>query len=42
VDFKTGAELGSNRARYERQVQWYAYSLAIMTGLPAKGVLLEA
>ncbi len=42
VDFKTGAELGANRVRYERQVQWYAYSLTMLTGFAARGVLLEA
>ena len=42
VDFKTDAELATSRARYERQVQWYVHALSALTGLPAKGVLLQA
>jgi ATP-dependent helicase/nuclease subunit A len=42
VDFKTDAELKASKARYERQVQWYCYSVSTLTGLPAKGVLLQA
>lgn len=40
VDFKTDADLSSKRSRYERQVQWYVYALARITGQSAKGVLL--
>jgi ATP-dependent exoDNAse (exonuclease V) beta subunit len=42
LDFKTDAELASSQSRYERQVQWYAYGLAKLTGLPARGILLRA
>jgi ATP-dependent exoDNAse (exonuclease V) beta subunit len=42
VDFKTDAEFSENNSRYERQVQWYVYSLSTLTGLPARGVLLRA
>jgi ATP-dependent exoDNAse (exonuclease V) beta subunit len=42
VDFKTDAELSANKARYERQVQWYVYALSKLTGLRAKGTLLQA
>jgi ATP-dependent exoDNAse (exonuclease V) beta subunit len=42
LDFKTDAELSFSQSRYERQVQWYAYALAKLTGLPASGVLLRA
>jgi ATP-dependent exoDNAse (exonuclease V) beta subunit len=42
LDFKTDAELSFSQSRYERQVQWYAYALATLTGLPASGVLLRA
>ena len=41
IDFKTDDEFPANRARYERQIQWYVYSLAALTGIPAKGVLLR-
>jgi ATP-dependent helicase/nuclease subunit A len=40
VDFKTDADGGERRARYERQLQWYAYALAELTGLPAQAQLL--
>jgi len=36
------AELASSQNRYERQVQWYAYALWKLTGLPARGILLRA
>ena len=42
LDFKTNAELSSSQSRYERQVQWYAYALSKLTGLPARGILLRA
>ncbi len=41
VDFKTDADVGSKRAHYERQLQWYAYSVRQVTGEPARAVLLE-
>jgi ATP-dependent helicase/nuclease subunit A len=40
VDFKTDAASASRRAQYERQLQWYAYALAKLTGIPARAVLL--
>ena len=40
VDFKTDADGGERRAQYERQLQWYAYALAELTGLPAQAQLL--
>lgn len=40
VDFKTGADLSAGRAAYERQVQWYAHALAVLTGTPARAFLL--
>jgi ATP-dependent exoDNAse (exonuclease V) beta subunit len=42
LDFKTDAELAFSQNRYERQVQWYAYALSKLTGLPARGILLRA
>jgi ATP-dependent exoDNAse (exonuclease V) beta subunit len=42
LDFKTDSEISSSQSRYERQVQWYAYALSKLTGLPAKGILLRA
>jgi ATP-dependent exoDNAse (exonuclease V) beta subunit len=40
VDFKTDADSAVRRAHYERQLQWYAYALAKLTGKPASAVLL--
>jgi ATP-dependent exoDNAse (exonuclease V) beta subunit len=40
VDFKTDADSALRRAQYERQLQWYAYALAKLTGIPASAVLL--
>ncbi len=40
VDFKTDADLGERRAQYERQLRWYAYALARLTGMDARGILL--
>jgi len=40
VDFKTDADSEERRAQYERQLQWYAFALAELTGLPARGILL--
>jgi ATP-dependent exoDNAse (exonuclease V) beta subunit len=40
VDFKTDADSTARRAQYERQLQWYAYALVKLTGIPATGVLL--
>ncbi len=40
VDFKTDANLVDLRAAYERQLQWYAYALQQLTGMPARPILL--
>jgi ATP-dependent exoDNAse (exonuclease V) beta subunit len=40
VDFKTDADSALRRAQYERQLQWYAYALAKLTGQSASAVLL--
>ncbi len=40
VDFKTDADASDRRTRYERQLQWYAYALAQLTGMPARAQLL--
>ncbi len=40
VDFKTDADVSERRVQYERQLKWYAYALAKLTGIPARGVLL--
>ena len=40
VDFKTDADWSAHRARYERQLQWYAYTLARLTGMAARAYLL--
>jgi ATP-dependent helicase/nuclease subunit A len=45
VDFKTDAEAASEsqsrREQYVRQLQWYAYALGQLTGMGARGYLLE-
>jgi ATP-dependent exoDNAse (exonuclease V) beta subunit len=40
VDFKTDADVFARRGPYERQLQWYAFALAKLTGMPAKACLL--
>ncbi len=40
VDFKTDVDLSERRVAYERQLRWYAYALARLTGIEARGVLL--
>ena len=40
VDFKTDADSAEARAQYQRQLQWYAFAMTEMTGLPARAVLL--
>jgi ATP-dependent exoDNAse (exonuclease V) beta subunit len=40
VDFKTDADVSARRGPYERQLQWYAFALAKLTGMPASGWLL--
>jgi ATP-dependent exoDNAse (exonuclease V) beta subunit len=41
VDFKTDAHSPDRRAQYERQLQWYTYALAELTGIPARAILLD-
>lgn len=41
VDFKTDADASERRAQYERQLRWYAFALAELTGLIARAHLLE-
>jgi ATP-dependent exoDNAse (exonuclease V) beta subunit len=40
VDFKTDADVADNRARYQRQIQWYVHALRELTGMEGRGVLL--
>jgi len=40
VDFKTDANLSGRRAPYERQLSWYAFALAKLSGMPATAFLL--
>jgi ATP-dependent exoDNAse (exonuclease V) beta subunit len=40
VDFKTDADVKTRQSAYERQLQWYAYALTKLTGLPATAWLL--
>ena len=41
VDFKTGVDTTARREQYERQLQWYAYALTRLTGMPARAHLLS-
>jgi ATP-dependent exoDNAse (exonuclease V) beta subunit len=41
IDFKTDAEVGDRHAQYNRQLQWYAYALAELSGIPARPFLLS-
>jgi ATP-dependent helicase/nuclease subunit A len=41
VDFKTDADLAGSRARYERQLQWYALALARLNPEPVTAHLLS-
>ncbi len=41
VDFKTDADIASKRSQYERQLQWYVYALAKISGQSARAVLLS-
>jgi ATP-dependent helicase/nuclease subunit A len=40
VDFKTDADVDASRRRYERQLQWYAFALQRLTGMPTRAALL--
>jgi len=41
VDFKTDAEIGPNRKRYENQLRWYCLALARLNNAPAHAHLLS-
>jgi ATP-dependent exoDNAse (exonuclease V) beta subunit len=41
VDFKTDADLANREAHYSIQLQWYCVALERITGIPARGVLLQ-
>ncbi len=41
VDFKTDAEIGSSRKRYENQLRWYCLALARLNKTPVEGHLLS-
>ena len=41
VDFKTDADVAANRARYERQLQWYAAAVARLNNAPVEAHLLS-
>ena len=41
VDFKTDADIAANRARYERQLQWYALAVSRLNQAPVDGLLLS-
>jgi ATP-dependent exoDNAse (exonuclease V) beta subunit len=41
IDFKTDRELGGALDTYRRQVQLYAHAIAVATGHPARGVLMQ-
>ncbi len=40
VDFKTDADVSARRGPYERQLQWYAFALTKLTGMPSRAWLL--
>ena len=40
VDFKTDAEIGSSRRRYENQLRWYSLALARLNNAPVQAHLL--
>jgi len=41
VDFKTDAEIGPNRKRYENQLRWYSLALARLNNAPVEAHLLS-
>ncbi len=41
VDFKTDAEIGPSRKRYENQLRWYCLALARLNNAPAEAHLLS-
>jgi ATP-dependent helicase/nuclease subunit A len=40
VDFKTDGEAAARKNQYARQLQWYAFALARLTGMSARASLL--
>jgi ATP-dependent exoDNAse (exonuclease V) beta subunit len=40
VDFKTDAEIGANRKRYENQLRWYSLAMARLNQAPVEAHLL--
>ena len=41
VDFKTDAEMGSSRKRYENQLRWYCFALARLNKMPVEAHLFS-
>ena len=41
VDFKTDAEIGSSRKRYENQLRWYSFALSRLNNAPVEAHLLS-
>jgi ATP-dependent helicase/nuclease subunit A len=41
VDFKTDADLGSNRAHYKRQLHWYSLAIARLNKTPVRAYLMS-
>ena len=41
ADFKTDADIGANRAHYERQLQWYSLALSRLNQAPVSAHLLS-
>jgi ATP-dependent helicase/nuclease subunit A len=41
VDFKTDAEIGTSRKRYESQLRWYCSALARLNKAPVQAHLLS-
>lgn len=41
ADFKTDRDLDASRGAYERQLRWYVHALSTLSGMPAKGTLLQ-
>jgi len=41
VDFKSDAEIGPNRARYENQLRWYCFAMARLNNAPVEAHLLS-
>jgi ATP-dependent helicase/nuclease subunit A len=40
VDFKTDADIGAGRSRYEKQLRWYCFALSQLNNAPVEGHLL--